>query len=428
MFSPRHGKKPEVVACLFGNSPRLAELADQFSPVVERVSADMVVFSVDGLGSLFGDSHQIASEISRRGAAMNLDASLAIAVNKSTAMVAARNFPGVTIIAPGREADVLASIPIEMLPAHPALILTLDRWGIHTLGGLAALPQIGIVERLGDAGYQLWRLAIGQGSELISVSLPAAEYTLRQEFDDPVELLESLLFVISAQLHDLTQKLQQNGRAASRITITLPLDRGGEFVCSLDLPFAMRDPVALLKQIQLSLEAKPPEAAAVAVQTTLESAEPRVTQGGLFQPVTPEPEKLQTLLARLRALAGAEHVGSPEILDTHRPDAYRLRPCAFEVAGKGSSSKSQCLRLALRYFRPPLAARVAMQNSIPRRVFSERISGEVIQSAGPWRKSGGLWSDTSWERDEWDIVLDDRAVYQIYLTPADQWFLNGSYD
>src|SRR5580698_5786638 len=107
MFLRRHGRKPEVVACLFGCSPRLAELANQFSPLVERVAAGLVVFSVDGLGSLFGDSHQIASEISRRGVEMSVNASLAIAANKSTAMLAARNFRGVTIIEPGREADVL---------------------------------------------------------------------------------------------------------------------------------------------------------------------------------------------------------------------------------------------------------------------------------------------------------------------------------
>jgi protein ImuB len=416
-----------VVACLFGCSSRLVELADQFSPLVERVAADMVVFSADGLGSLFGDSCQIASEISRRGAAMNINASLAIAANKSAAMLAARHFRGVTIIAPGREADVLAGIPVEMLSASPEMLLTLDRWGIRTLGDLAALPEMGVVERLGEAGYRLRRLAVGQDPDVIRLSPPAPDYILRKEFDDPVEVLEPLLFVIAAQLRELTSKLQQNGRAARRVIVTLSLDGGGEFVRSLDLPFAMQDPIALLKQVQFSLEGKPPEAATVAVQVTLESTDPRVTQGGLFQPIAPEPEKLQTLLARLRALAGADHVGSPEILDTHRPDSYRIRSCAFEAGGK-SVSKSRPLRLALRYFRPPLAARVTIENSIPRRVISERIYGAVIQSAGPWRNSGGLWADELWERDEWDIVLEDRAVYHIYLTATNRWFLNGSYD
>jgi protein ImuB len=402
-------------------------LAGQFSPLVETVGVDVVVFSIKGLGALFGDSHQIASEISRRGAAMEVNASLAIAANKSAAMLAARNLRGVTIIAPGGESDVLAGIPIDALLATPELLLTLDRWGIRTLGDLAALPEIGLVERLGKAGYELRRLALGQSADLLNLSRTPEEYTVHREFDHPVELLEPLLFVISAQLHELTSKLQQNGRAASCVTITLTLDGGGEFVRSLDLPFAMRDPKALLKQVQLSLEANPPPAATAAVRATLAAADPRIVQGGLFQPAAPEPEKLQTLLARLRALAGTDHVGSPEILNSHRPDAFCLRPCAFEPSEPGIS-ESRSLRLAMRYFRPPVAARVNVQNHVLRRVVSQRVSGAIIQAAGPWRNSGGWWASGSWARDEWDIVLEDRAVYRIYLTTANQWFLEGCYD
>jgi protein ImuB len=412
-----------VLACLFGNSSRLAELADQFSPLIETVAPDTVVFSVDGLNSLFGTLHQIASEISRRGVEMHIDASLAIAANKSTAMLAARNYRGVTIVEPGHEADALAPIPIETLLIFPELLRKLHRWGVRTLGELAALPEIGIVERLGEPGYQLRRVALGHATDLLNLSLPTVEYSLHQEFDDPLELLEPILFVISGQLHDLTAKLQQHGKAARRIIVTLSPD----FVRVLDLPLAMRDPLALLKQVQLSLESKPPQAPVLAVRVTLDPVDPRFTQSGLFHPAAPEPEKLQTLLSRLRALAGADRVGTPEILNTHRPDAYRLRPCAFEPA-EPAISKSRPLRVALRYFRPPLPAQVTMRDQTPRRVISERVRGAVIHSAGPWRSSGDWWTDTSWSRDEWDIVLEDRAVYRIYLTTSQNWFLHGSYD
>ena len=416
-----------MIACLFGRSPRLSQLADQFSPLVEKVAGDMVVFSVDDLGSLFGDAHQIASEISRRGAQMEIHANLSIAVNKATAMLAARNFGGVTIIEPGREAETLAEIPLGALPASPELFTTLSRWGIQTLGDLAALPETGIMERLGEAGEHLRRLALGQGIDLLTLYPPSEEFVMRREFDDPIELLEPLFFVISAQLHDLTDRLQRNGKAAGRIIVTLELDGSVDFVRTLDLPLAMRDPVALLKQVQLSLEAKPPGAGIFAVQTALIPADPRVIQSGLFQPAAPEPDKLQTLLARLRALAGQERVGSPEILNTHRPDSYRIRPCAFEPADPGIT-KSLPLRLAFRYFRPPVDARVILQNQAPAHVFSGRVSGKVLQSAGPWRTSGGLWAEASWERDEWDVVMIDQSVYRIYLTPVNQWFLCGSYD
>jgi protein ImuB len=391
--------------------------------MVETIAPDMVVFSVAGLGSLFGTLHQIASEISRRGVAMQMHASLAIAANKSTAMLAARSYPGVTIVAPGQEADILAPIPIDTLLISPELLLKLHRWGVRTLGELAALPEIGVVERLGETGYQLRRVALGRATDLLNLSLPPVEYSLHREFDDPVELLEPVLFVVSGQLHDLTAKLQQHGKAARRIIVTLSPD----FVRIIDLPLAMRDPLALLKQVQLSLESKPPRAPILAVRVTLDPVDPRVTQSGLFHPAAPEPEKLQTLLSRLRALAGADRVGTPELLNTHRPDAYRLRPCAFEPA-EPAAAKSRPLRVALRYFRPPVAAQVTMRDQTPRRVISERVRGAVIHSAGPWRSSGDWWTDTSWSRDEWDIVLEDRAVYRIYLTTAQDWFLHGAYD
>lgn len=415
-----------MFACLFSNSSQLVDLACQFSPLVQPVDDRTVVFSVAGLGQLIGDARAIAAAISRSGARMSLTANLAIASNPSAAVLAAQHLPGVTIMLPGQEARVLAPVPVAALPAEPDVLLTLERWGIRTLGELAALPEMGLVERWGEVGAQLRRMALGEGDQFLNVLQPAVEYELMQELEDPVELLEPLLFIISSQLHDLTEQLQRNGRAARRITIVLKLEEGGEFRRVLELPFPMRDPKALLKQVQLSLEANPPHTATVAVQVQMDAGEPRVVQGGLFLPTVPDPEKLHTLLERLRALAGQNRVGSPEILNTHRPDAYCFRPCAFAQSEPKDESHAN-LRLAFRYFRPPLTARVVLRNGQLQRIFSERVSGEVIRAAGPWRSSGEWWGDTVWNRDEWDIVLADHTVHRLYLS-VQQWFLDGSYD
>ncbi|HEX3879779.1 MAG TPA: hypothetical protein VHW24_22505 [Bryobacteraceae bacterium] len=388
---------------------------------------DAVVFSLNGLSSLFGDSHQIAAEISRRGASIGIAANLSIAADKTTAVLAARNLRGVTIIPAGREAKALSGISIDALPVEPDLLATLQRWGLRTLGDVAALPEIGITERLGQAGHRLRALALGKHVDLLHLSRPAAEYTAREEFDDPVELLEPLLFVISAQLHDLTAKLERNGRAAIRIAVIASTDSCAEIVRSIELPVAMRDPKALLKQVQLALAAKPVGAPVTAIQIALDPADPRVVQGGLFQAAGPEPDKLQTLLSRLRALTGAHRVGSPEILNTHRPNAFQLRPSIFG-AGDPAPVNSRPVRLAFRYFRPPIPARVTMQKQNLRQVVSEYATGVVVHFAGPWRTSGEWWAETSWTRDEWDVVLEDHGVYRIYLTTSGQWFLEGSYD
>ena len=414
-----------MFACLYGKSSRLTELAREFSPLVESHSADAVVFPIKGLDRLIGNVYQIASAISHRGGQMGVAANLAIASNPSTADLIARNIGGVTIVPHGREADTLAPLPIGVLPTTPEMHLTLSRWGMQTLGDVAALPENGLVERLGEEGRRVRLLALGQDPRILDIRPPEPEYSLRQELEHPIELLEPLLFIVSAQLQELTVKLQRNGQATNRIIVSLTLETG-DFIRVIELPFPMREPRALLKQVQLSLDANPPSAAMLAVQVTLDPAEPRVLQNGLFLPTAPEPEKLHTLLARLRALTSADRVGSPEILNTHRPDAYRVRECTFE-AGIPKEAAQTGLRLAFRYFRPPLAARVLLRDGNPGRITSERVSGEVIQAAGPWRTSGDWWAATVWNRNEWDVVLEDRAIYRVYCA-GEQWFLDGSYD
>jgi hypothetical protein len=55
---------------------------------------------------------------------------------------------------------------------------------------------------------------------------------------------------------------------------------------------------------------------------------PRFAQSGLFIPAAPEPVKLELTLARIKAIVGEDRVGSPELMDTHRPDAFRMGQAA----------------------------------------------------------------------------------------------------
>jgi protein ImuB len=357
---------------------------------------------------------------------MRVRANLGIAANPTAAMLAAQNIPGVTILAPGREPEILAPLSIAALPAPADLLATLSRWGVRTLGELAALPEIGLVERFGAAGSELRKLALGQGESFLGIRPPAAEYVTHQRLDDPITLLEPLLFLVAKQLHELTERLRRNGRATNRITLDLTLETGA-WQRVLALPLPMREAWELLRQVRLSLEAHPPEAAILGLGVTLDAVEPRVLQNGLFVPAAPEPEKFQGMLAKLHALVGSGRAGTPEVLNTHRPDAYRLRPSALE-ASFPEAARTLGVRLAFRYFRPPLRARVALQGNRIQRVTSDRIAGDVVLAAGPWRSSGDWWAaETAWEREEWDIVLESQAAYRIYRSRGD-WFLEGNYD
>jgi protein ImuB len=425
-----------VFACIHLTSPPipsvdLGALAQQFSPLVERISAGTVVCSIAGLDKLIGTPHQIAAEIARRGAAMGIQASLAIAANPDTAVLAAVNLPGVTVIPPGKEAEALGDLPVEALPATAEFLETLDRWGIVTLADLAALPAIGLVERLGEEGERMRRLALGQGNRPLQIAPTPRDYTASLTLDQPLALLEPLLFVISSLIHDLVRQLKHQALATNRMTLRLELEGGATHTRTLEFPLPVHDTGVLLKQMQLDLEAHPPGAAVAALEVQLDPVKPRVLQGGLFRPVAPEPDKLHIVLARIAALVGPGRVGSPAILDTHRPDAYAVRQYALEekAADPQAPREDWPLRLSSRLFRPALVATVKLKQGRPAWLAARSVKGAVVAAAGPWRTSGDWWAPTVWARDEWDVDLDDGALYRIYQEMASScWFVDGVYD
>ena len=303
------------------------------------------------------------------------------------------------------------------------MVEILDSWGIHTLEQLAQLPETGIAERFGPAGVSLLRLARGAVDRPLKIFQPEITYNDRIQLDHPISLLEPLLFLIARMLNEQCEKLQSHGMAANEITIRLELENRTEHVRTLRLPIPMRESKALLKLLQMDLEAHPPEAATVALALSLKPVNPRTVQNGIFLPVTPAPDKLELTLARIRGIVGENNVGVPELLNTHHPHPFRLSNRQPQLTDPPPIT----IQHAFRYFRPPLAATVELQNDRPARITASGIHGKVLNASGPWRTSGDWWTPAPWNRDEWDITLS-TALYRIYREPNHHWFLEGTYD
>jgi len=85
-------------------------------------------------------------------------------------------------------------------------------------------------------------------------------------------------------------------------------------------------------------------------------------------------------------------------------------------------------RAALRVFRPPRLARVALQDGRPAFVSAAGVRGAVAGCAGPWRASGDWW-DVAWSRDEWDVALAPGGVYRLFYDRLrESWYLEGQLD
>ena len=436
-----------LLDCAWTISPRVA---DRLRGDEEKHSGT-VALDIGGCEKLFGTSDKIASDLKRVTERIGLDANIAVAGNVEAAICAAQGFSGITVIPDGSERTRLGSLPLSSLAMPPEMLETLKRWGVHTCEQLAALPEIAIVERLGQEGRYWHLLARGSEPTPLLPKEPPVEFEERMDLEFPVELLEPLMFVLNRLLTQLCARLNMHVLAAREIQLTLTLERNGRrekepglHIRTLRLPVPARESQFLLKLVQLDLQNHPPNAAVVAVKVVAIPARSRTQQMGLFLPLSPEPERLEITLARIRNTVGDDRVGTPVLLDTHRPNAFEQKRFVLPET-KPQQDSSQQTTAALRIYRPPLPVSVVVDSGKPVSIGYEGTSHKVLAFAGPWRTKGDWWSETAWARDEWDVLLrtlqptyrtdsneenkEETALYRVYRDlRSRRWFVEGIYD
>lgn len=435
----------------------LPDFAYAFSPVVEETRPGTVVIDVNGCDLLFGSAYQLAQEVARRAkepqasGGLDTSVSVAIAANPDAAIHAATRLPGITFVSAGEELDCLGEFPITHLDASlvdveekaaAEIFETLRLWGVTTFAEFASLPVTGVSERLGQDGVRLQQLAAGKTERHLKVKQPAPVFANSLELEHPLSELEPLSFVFARLLHQLCAALNSYALATNELRVELQLEDQTVHERRLSLPYPMRDHKVFLKLLLLDTEMHPPAAAVTAISLACEPVKPRVVQNGLFVPLAPAPDKLELTLARLAKLVGEENLGSPALLDTHRPDAFTINK--FVLPSKINNRQPaignrQCM--GLRMFRPPLRAVIETSQGCPVQISAwgkqRSVYGKVVQLAGPWRTTGDWWREDRWARDEWDVAVtpsnktstEAPGLYRIYRKlDSEMWFVEGNYD
>jgi protein ImuB len=410
----------------------LFNYAAAFSPTSELPDPNTVVFNINGLGILYGEPPQIAQAIAARVEQSGLlrlgEVNIAVAQTADAARLFALSLPGMHFIPPEETAERLADLGLGLLPLPEKDQETLGNWGIRTLGEFAALPEAGLAQRLGSQAIEWQRLARGAVKRPLQTGSLKTEFKEELELEHPIELLDALLFALGRCTNNLCARLWAAGLSAGEIHIQLKLDDRKLYKREIKLPLPLRASKPLLRIIQLEIEKQPPQSAIRDVCITVQAVEPRYLQHELFIPAMPEPEKLELTLARIRAVVGEENVGVPELIDSHHPQPFRLAPHLTPHPVNMFAQRHTAQLLAVRYFRPPLAAEVGQGDSNqPARLRASAISGRVINAAGPWKGSGNWWNADAWNREDWDVALSDGLVYRLFKSDG-SWFIEGVYD
>src|SRR6185437_8062786 len=170
-------------------SQQLRAGCGRFSPRVQMLGGDTALLDFAGLAGLQGSPEALAERIQREFAACGLRLQVAVGAHPAAALLAARAGGRLTqqlpieLLAEVRELTHAFAAPEEVAEA----LALLRRWGVRSLGELAALPESGVAARLGRLGTELQRLARGEaGGVLAPPPEPEPALEASMSFDPPL--------------------------------------------------------------------------------------------------------------------------------------------------------------------------------------------------------------------------------------------------
>jgi protein ImuB len=403
----------------------LLDCAGAFSPYVEDTAPGICTLELKTDRITLAE---VAESLRARLARLYLEARLGFAENPGLAMLAAQSAEE----APGwrevRAAAELHELPLQSLAFPERMLEVLFRWGVRDLGGFVALGREALADRLGPEVLPLFAQATGTVERPLRCLSPAQTYEEAIEFEHEIETLEPLLFILRRFLDRLTLELRSSQHVAAELHLALTLEDETRHARSFRLPEPTADVEILFRALHTHLESVQTEASIIAVQLQLTPARPLVRQQGLFETGLRDPHGFAETLARLAALVGSDRVGTPQLEDTHRPDAVKLAAPLAVIPPPAEPPLHAPLGLPLRRFRPPLPARLEFTQGRPSYVWTERIQGEISAESPDYINSGDWWQqDRAWQRTEWDIALTDGGRYRLLLV-NNAWFIEGEYD
>src|SRR5206468_9264337 len=101
------------------------------------------------------------------------------------------------------------------------ILAILHKWGIHTLGQLAALDKEELRARLGVEAVRLWERANGTATRLLKFVQPPEAFEESFEFDHEIETAEPLLFMLRRLLEQLAVRLGAIYLVAKELTLRI---------------------------------------------------------------------------------------------------------------------------------------------------------------------------------------------------------------
>jgi protein ImuB len=324
----------------------LVDAVSQLTPRLEIVEPGWLCVEARGPSRYFGGDERLGGRIVdtvRRASGGRRDLTglgIGVADGRFASAVASRlavtSATRTNVIAPGGSPAFLADQPVAWLhetgEVDPELVSLFARLGLSTLGDLARLPRAAVADRFGPPGELAHRLACGDDERPSSATDPLQQRCAERTFDEPVELLEPLVFVGKQLADELTAELALAGLACTRLVVTAESDHGERSERAWYRAAGM-SATAMAERVRWHLAGwmtEPGALSAGVVLLRLDAEEVRRDGGDqlrLWGGASAADERAARTVARLAGLAGEQSVRVPAWQGGRLPgDRYRWVP------------------------------------------------------------------------------------------------------
>jgi DNA polymerase-4 len=293
-----------------------------FTPVIEPIALDEAFLDVTGAGRLLGDGREIGAAIRARiRAEIGLTASVGVAPNKLLAKLASDDAKpdGMLVVEPGTELAFLHPHPVKRLwGVGPATLARLERFGVETIGDLAALPEASLVDTLGKAhGAQLHALAQGRDDRPVEADRETKSIGQEETFPRDVADRAALEQEVRRMAERVGSRLREHHLAGRTVTLKVRFPDFRTITRSATLPEAF-DVTAQITELALGLFEKVDVAGGIRLLgvTVSNLAQGAAQQGSLFGD-GPDPgasRGVESAVDAVRARFGDEALGSAALI------------------------------------------------------------------------------------------------------------------
>jgi len=400
----------------------MLDALDAVTPLVDDARIGVAFLDMRGIA---GDTTTWMHSVRNVLARFNVPVRLGEGPNKICAYAATWLGDGARI-ARGREREMLASVPLDVLDLDDGTRDRLHLLGITTLGALADLPHGPFVRRFGREAARWHEWARGIDHTPLRPRAHAIPIEASLLGEGPIDAQAQLFFALRILLARVCGDLERCGKRAAAVQLDVELDDGSTQTMQVLLASPTASERAMLDVLRAKLEGTAWRAPLVGLRVRAANLEEGGEELALFAGDDIDAQNVAVTLARIEAV-----LGEP-VVRAHTQPAHTLEerfvytPFAFTVRAQTPEKCAALPPEIVPQLRLLAVHEIEVVVAYGEPAFVGSPKRAVLECAGPWRVEEG-WFAAPVVRDEYDVLLDDGELVRIYRQ-GKHWYARGLYD